>query len=47
MRFVALGVVLAGAVYFLMQTPAGHAVVLQIGAAGQALTNNIVRNMTH
>jgi hypothetical protein len=47
MKFMLLGVVLAGAAYFFMQTPAGHAIVLQIAAAGQALTSNIVRNMTH
>ena len=47
MRLVVTGVVLVAAAWFLIQTPAGQAVVMQIASMGRVVTNNIVGNLTH
>jgi hypothetical protein len=47
MRLVVTGIVLVVAAYFLIQTPAGQAMVVQIAGMGRALTNNIVGNLSH
>ena len=46
MKLLFIGLVLAAASYFVIQTPQGKAVVLRAAAVGQGLANNIVGNLT-
>lgn len=47
MKFVMIGVLLAAGAWMALQTPTGHAYLLQAAAAGRNLADNIVGDLAH